>query len=167
MRARSAVVSLVLIALCVIASGCGRSSSRERPAPLPPREAARVLVDRNWLDHMPETEKERLYVFRFTPSMGGGVFQDRTLYAGHFELFRFRVEGDVIAFDLPHEGQKLKTRYRIRRVDGPAPFDLALELENSPRGPKRYYGMSREGAAEADVSALLARHVTGASAASR
>ena len=52
-------------------------------------EARDLLIERNWMDRMPETERDHLFVYRFVPSMGGGVFQDRTLYKGTFELFAF------------------------------------------------------------------------------
>jgi hypothetical protein len=80
--------------------------------------------------------------------MGGGVFQDRTLFAGAFELFTFRVDGDTIVFDLHHTHDKVRAAFRIERVDGPAPFDLRLTLDPSPRGPAVYYGRSAETAAE-------------------
>src|SRR4051812_31444438 len=52
-------------------------------------EAQKLLIDRNWIDRMPETERDKLYVYRFVPNMGGGVYQDRTIFKGTFELFKF------------------------------------------------------------------------------
>src|SRR5258706_16485284 len=95
--------------LVLAAAGCGE----RRAEHLPPDEARALLINRNWLDKLPESERERLHVFRFVPSMGGGVFQDRTLYQGQFELFRFAVSGDAIEFDLPHTGEKKTVRYVI------------------------------------------------------
>ena len=51
-------------------SGC-HSSKNERA--LPPPEARRLLIDRNWIDRVPQSATDRLHVFRFVPSMGGGV----------------------------------------------------------------------------------------------
>ena len=119
-------------------------------------EAGRLLVNRNWLDLMPRDEHENLRVYRFTPAMGGGVFQDRTLYAGHFELFRFTVAGNKLAFDLPFKKQQVNTSFEIRRVQDHKPFDLQLTLTEDPRGPRVYYGFSDESTAEANIDALLA-----------
>ena len=102
------------------------------------------LIDRNWIDRMPETERDRLHVYRFVPTMGGGVFQDRTLYKGTFELFRFTADSDEIQFDLPETHQKVTSRYRIEAVDGPKPFDLKLTIDGDPRGPKTYFGVRAE-----------------------
>jgi len=107
-------------------------------------EARKLLLDRNWIDKMPETERDRLHVYRFVPSMGGGVFQDRTLYKGTFELFRFEAAGDEIRFDLPETHTKVVSKFHIETVDGPKPFDLKLTIHADPRGPQVYYGMRSE-----------------------
>jgi hypothetical protein len=93
---------------------------------------------------MPETERDRLHVYRFVPKMGGGVYQDRTLYKGTFELFRFRATGDEIRFDLKETNTKVTSAYKIEHVTGPDPFDLRLTIFESPRGPKTYYGIKAE-----------------------
>ena len=107
-------------------------------------EARKLLLDRNWIDRMPETERDRLHVYRFVPSMGGGVFQDRTLYKGTFELFRFETSGDEIRFDLPETHTKVVSKFHIETVRGPKPFDLKLTIPADPRGPQVYYGMRSE-----------------------
>jgi hypothetical protein len=107
-------------------------------------EARKLLLDRNWLDRMPETERDRLHVYRFVPSMGGGVFQDRTLYKGTFELFRFETAGDEIRFDLPETHTKVVSKFHIETVSGPKPFDLKLTIHADPRGPQVYYGIRSE-----------------------
>lgn len=93
---------------------------------------------------MPETDREKLHVYRFVPKMGGGVYQDRTLYKGTFELFKFAATGDEIHFDLLETKDKVTSAYRIEEVSGPAPFDLRLTIFDDPRGPRTYYGMKNE-----------------------
>lgn len=107
-------------------------------------EARHLLIDRNWLDRMPETDRDRLFVYRFVPSMGGGVFQDRTLFKGTFELFSFEATNDQIRFALHETRQKVTSPYKIERVNGPAPFDLKLTIPGDPRGPKVYFGIRSE-----------------------
>ena len=134
--------ALALVFLAACGSGGPRGISDD--------EAARLLVDRNWLDVWPADKDDRLHVYRFTPSMGGGVFQDRTVFHGEFELFVFAIQGDTLAIELPHTGERVRTRFRIERVSGPAPFDLRLTLDADPRGPGVYFGRS----AETDVLSL-------------
>ncbi len=130
----------ILLVLIVVAA----CSSGHRTKQLDPADAQKLLIDRNWIDVMPESPKDRLHVFRFVPSMGGGVFQDRTLYRGEFELFTFDARDGAIAFTFPDTGQRVRTAYTIEDVDGPPPFDLKLTITGSPRGPSVYYGMRKE-----------------------
>lgn len=85
-----------LVALLVAVTACSSGSKA-----VDRDEAARLLIDRNWIDVMPTSHDDRLHVFRFTPKMGGGVFQDRTVFRGEFELFTFRLTDDGIAFVFP------------------------------------------------------------------
>jgi hypothetical protein len=142
MRAYTGMFAIVLAAAAAgAAAGCGADETSTRIAD---SEAPKLLIDRNWIDHMPQTHTDRLHVFRFVPSMGGGVFQDRTIFKGEFELFIFKAKERELDLVFPHNGDRVKTTYRIDRVDGPAPFDLRLTIEDSPRGPRVYYGIRAE-----------------------
>ena len=127
------------LTFCLVAglalSACGSSDDA-----VPAHEARSELVDRNWIDVWPESAQEQRHVYRFTPSMGGGVFQDRTLFEGRFELFTFEATGETISYTFPARDETHETEYRIERVDGPAPFTRRLVLDDDPRGPGTYYG---------------------------
>lgn len=138
---RTVIVSIVLSLVLGLAA-CDRGSAPRRGVPA--SDAAQLLVDRNWLDSWPEDKDDHLRVYRFVPSMGGGVYQDRTVFKGSFELFQFTTDGATIDYHFPHDGQKKKVRYRIERVDGPEPFDLKLTIEGDPRGPGVYFGMTSD-----------------------
>jgi hypothetical protein len=142
-----------VLAVSLLALACGCSRPRAADA-VSPEEAKRLLIDRNWLDRYPGTPSDRLNVFRFVPKMGGGVFQDRTLYAGQFELFSFEATGEEIRFQLWHTGDTARTRYTVERLpkDKKSPFDLKLTLESSPRGPSVYYGWTQDHADDLDGS---------------
>lgn len=141
------VLAAALVVLS-LAAACG--DAREAPEALTPEKAAALLVDRNWMDRWPTEAKQRLEVYRFTPSMGGGVYQDRTLFVGRFELFTFDVKGDRLTIVWPDRDLREELRYRIIPVDGPAPFDLKLELDGNKVGPSVLYGRRAEtGAADA------------------
>jgi hypothetical protein len=130
----------VALGLALAITACS-SKSHELSA----SDARDVLINRNWIDRMPENTTDRLHVYRFVPSMGGGVYQDRTLFKGTFELFLFKVErGDHLVFDLPETHEKVTSQFAIERVDGPAPFDLKLTIFSDPRGPRVYYGIRAE-----------------------
>jgi hypothetical protein len=137
MRAISVVWAAALLSSVV---ACGSSPSPR----IADEDAAKLLINRNWIDRMPETHSDRLHVFRFVPGMGGGVFQDRTLFKGEFELFVFRVHGSQLEFLFPDNGDRVRSHYTIEKVEGPAPFDLKLTLDATPRGPRVYYGIKAE-----------------------
>lgn len=122
----------------------GAACSSKSPTSVPPDAAGKLLIDRNWIDRMPQTHDDKLHVYRFVPTMGGGVFQDRTLFKGTFELFKFKITGDLVEFDLPQTREKATSQFRIETVDGPAPFDLKLTIFSDPRGPGVYYGIRAE-----------------------
>lgn len=142
---KNALTTLLLAASLSHAAACGQGeTTKAKATAVATEEAAQLLLDRNWMDLWPESETEKLRVFRFVPNMGGGVFQDRTLFQGSFELFTFRVSEDTIHFDLHHTKEKVPAKFRIERVEGPEPFDLRLTLDRSPRGPSVYFGRSSE-----------------------
>lgn len=131
-----------MLGLAVIAALAACSS--QKATRVSAEDARDLLIDRNWLDRMPETDRDHLYVYRFVPNMGGGVFQDRTLYKGTFELFSFSVKDSAITFKLHETKTEVTSPYTIETVEGPEPFDLKLTIADDPRGPKIYYGMKSE-----------------------
>lgn len=136
-------------ALALVAALAACSSTKS--AQVDKDEAKDLLLDRNWMDVYPKTERDHLFVYRFVPSMGGGVFQDRTLFKGTFELFSFKSDGESITFTLHETHDVVSSPYTIEKVDGPEPFDLKLTIGGDPRGPKVYYGIK----AETDVDGHL------------
>jgi len=143
----------VLLAVVVVA-GCTGDAPSSRAVPTD--QAPKLLIDRNWIDAWPEAHDDHLFVARFVPSMGGGVFQDRTVFQGQFELFVFHTHGDQLKVHLPHTGEHVDTKFRIERVDGPEPFDLKLTLDANPRGPRVYYSVeAQRGTTAAALDAQL------------
>jgi hypothetical protein len=132
-------VGITVLVLSLLAA-CGR----DEPDAIASKDARSLLENRNWLDRWPRSKDERLHVLRFTPSMGGGVYQDRTLFRGQFELFTYKVDGPKIIFLFPDTGERVASRFEIRPVDGPEPFDLQLTLDPAPRGPRVLFGRRAE-----------------------
>jgi hypothetical protein len=144
------LAAAALLAVTIVA-GCTKPTTHA----LPPEQAKKLLLDRNWIDRLPERVDDKLKVYRFVPSMGGGVFQDRTIFFGTFELFTFEADGERICFNLLHTGEKKTSTYTIEELATPGPegVDLRLTIAADPRGPKSYYGWRNEGR---DLDAHLA-----------
>jgi hypothetical protein len=151
-RAALAVATLLVGSTLLTFAGC----SSHKAKVLPPDEAKRLLIDRNWVDRLPEKIDDKIHVFRFVPNMGGGVYQDRTIFAGAFELFLFSQDGQAIKFDLIHTGEKRLSPFMIEELATPGKegVDLQLTIAESPRGPSVYYGWRNEGR---DLDAHLAQ----------
>lgn len=132
---------LLVAASLLVAAGCSSSPETRQ---LPATAAADLLENRNWLDAWPESDREQLHVYRFTPDMGGGVYQDRTLFAGHFELFVYRIGEGELHIEWPHTKERETLAFTIEEVKGPEPFDLKLTLPDNLRGPSVYYGRRAE-----------------------
>jgi hypothetical protein len=132
-----------LVVAALMASACSRTAATHA---LPPDQAKALLIERNWLDRLPQKVDDKLQVYRFVPSMGGGVFQDRTIFFGTFELFTFEADGARIRFNLLHTGDKRVSPYTIEELATPGPegVDLQLTITDDPRGPKRYFGWRNE-----------------------
>ena len=128
----------------VLALGACASKHDHGATAVAANDAESLLIDRNWIDRMPEKSNDHLNVFRFVPSMGGGVFQDRTVFEGTFELFVYKVEGNAINFTLPAKRAKARSGFRIERIKDDPQFDLRLTLDSSPRGPSVYYSVARQ-----------------------
>jgi hypothetical protein len=146
-----------IVAAMLLAAACGKPTTHA----LPPDQAKQTLINRNWIDRLPEKVDDKLKVYRFVPSMGGGVFQDRTIFFGTFELFAFEATGQQIRFNLLHTGDKRTSAYKIEELATPGPegVDLKLTIADDPRGPKTYYGWKKEGADLDGQLATLGRHL--------
>ena len=137
---RAAALAVAVLAAATSVTACHRDSPHA--ARLSAADAERVLIDRNWMDRWPEDKDDRLRVYRFTPSMGGGVYQDRKVFKGQFELFQYTTGDNTIDFQFPDTGEDARCSFLIERVKGPEPFDLKLSIANDPRGPGVYWAVS-------------------------
>jgi hypothetical protein len=154
MEAAMSARALVLVVAALPLAACQKTQHR----PLPPSEAKKLLIDRNWIDTLPRERNDKIHVFRFVPSMGGGVYQDRTIFFGTFELFGFGQDGREIEFVMLHTGQQMTAKFTIEPTEpeGPGATDLRLTLDPSPRGPAVYHGWRNEGRdLDAHLQALL------------
>jgi len=145
----------VAVAVVLLAAACSKPAATT--SAVPPEQAKQLLLNRNWIDRLPERVDDKLKVYRFVPSMGGGVFQDRTIFFGTFELFTFEATGTEIRFNLLHTGDKRVSPYTIEELKTPGPegVDLRLTITRDPRGPKSYYGWRKESANTADLDGQL------------
>lgn len=108
-----------------------------------------MLLDRVWIDKIPEAYNDYMHVFVALDEHPVGIFQRASQYRVEAELFQFKRSDNKIQLLFPQSNTKKKFSYRITHCDDLPPFDLCLHLSKNPwGGPKRYYGDSQqEGAA--------------------
>jgi hypothetical protein len=104
-----------------------------------------MLLDRIWIDGIPEGYTDYMNVFVALGEQPIGVFQKASSYRLEAELFQFRREGGKMAVIFPQTSTKKSFSYKISYCDDLPPFDLCLDIDKNPwGGPRRYYGDSEE-----------------------
>jgi hypothetical protein len=130
-----------------LSTACKHDASR--PPSVAKDEAATLLHRRIWLDHEPKSGDERFHVLVFDKGKSG-IYQDRSVWKGSFELFRYETDHGRLTFKLPGSKKVVKTAFRIERARrGEA--DVHLVIDEPADGPKEYWGYKMERrAADAD-----------------
>jgi len=139
---RAAALAATVVLTAATAAACHRGASGPRADRLSAKDAGRALIDRNWMDRWPQHKDDRLRLYRFTPSMGGGVYQDRKVFRGQFELFQYTTGDGTIDFHFPDTDERVRSPFIVERVKNHDPFDLKLIIADDPRGPGVYWARS-------------------------
>ena len=134
----------VSVALAGLAGGYVWMSSSERA--VSSEHDSNLVRDRVWIDHMPRGEKDKINVFialsqrpRQPPL---GIFEQVSMWEGHFEAFTYEQHGEEWRIVLPQSGDRETLTIKASRCSE-AGMDFCLEVKGASRGPTRYY--SRKG----------------------
>ncbi len=135
---------IVASALGAVGFGVVQWQSSE---PLPALEHDATLIkDRLWCDHVPRSDRDKMNVFvaltqrpRQPPI---GLFEEVSMWEGHFEAFRHESIGEEMRAFFPQSGDRETLTLKASRCTEPG-MDFCLEVEGSKRGVRRYY--SRKG----------------------
>jgi hypothetical protein len=143
------------IALVSLTAACDQHTARRDP--LPPDEAAELLHQRLWLDKEPRMQNDVFHLMVFDDQVG--VYQDRTIWKGRFEMFLWEADGKNVTLKLPGSRKVVKTSFAIEK-EKRGEADLKLTLEKPFEGPKTYYGYRIDGGS-ADPDAFVRAHFGG------
>jgi len=115
-------------------------------ATAPAASTQQLVKDRLWIDHIPRSETDKMNVFvalsqrpRQPPI---GIFEQVSMWEGHFEAFRYEQTNEEWRIHLPQSGDKETLTIKASECHQSG-MDYCLEVEGASRGPKRYY--SRKG----------------------
>ncbi len=104
-----------------------------------------LLLDRVWIDSIPQAYTDYMNVVVALRDHPVGIFQKASSYRVELEIFQFKREGGKVALIFPQTGKKKSFSYKISHCDDLPPFDLCLDIDQNPwGGPRRYYGDSEE-----------------------
>ncbi|HVY46811.1 MAG TPA: hypothetical protein VHB21_13080, partial [Minicystis sp.] len=108
-------------------------------AELDPRE----VLNRVWFDKYPEKRRDEVNVLLFFSS-GIGLRDSGSAFRSTFDLFEFERQRDKVAVVYFQDKKRIETSFKVVRCDDDPPFNVCLELAESPGGPKRYHGFYYE-----------------------
>ncbi len=104
----------------------------------------RQLIGRLWLDRMPDKARDEVDLVIFFGS-GFGVYEHGSRYKSSIVFFEFERQGDKVDINFFQDGKSHKTKFTVSACNDDKNFDLCLDFENSPRGPKRYHSWGSDG----------------------
>src|SRR5688572_26578997 len=117
-------IAAAIVAVSLTAA-CGKAAPRHKD-PLPPGEAAELLHQRIWLDKEPRGQNEVFHLFVFDEGQMG-IYQDRTIWKGKFEMFIYEAEGKTIEMRLPGSRKIIKSGFSVEKSrHGKADVKLTL-----------------------------------------
>jgi hypothetical protein len=132
---------LLVAALAAVGFGGWRLRAHSHHAAVTDGGENKLLVDRLWIDRMPEHERDPINVLALLSDDKLGVFQNLTAYRGSYELFRYERSGGELRVKYPQTGESDKLSVKVTRCDEDG-MDFCLDVSGGSRGVRHYY--SRE-----------------------
>jgi hypothetical protein len=120
-------------------AGASATSSASVPSPQEPR----TVLNRVWFDRYPRKATDEIKLMLFLAG-GIGVHQAGSAYRSANDVFDFERQGDLLSLTFLHDRKAASTRFVVTSCDEAPPFNLCLDMPNSPRGPRRYYGFGHD-----------------------
>jgi hypothetical protein len=140
-------IAAAIVAVSLTAA-CGKTAPQRDP--LPPGEAAELLHKRIWLDTEPRGWSDKFHLLVFDGDHSG-VYQDRTVWKGTFEVFIYEADGKTLDLRLPGSKKTVKTTFSIEKAKrGEA--DVKLTIDKPFDGPTSYYGYKFDHDADTFIS---------------
>jgi hypothetical protein len=100
----------------------------------------RLVLNRVWIDRIPEKPKDTANLFATISRQKIGVFQSGSQYKGGYELFNFTAVGGELRIVYPQTDQTEMVTARAWKCREEH-MDYCLELAGASRGVKRYHSM--------------------------
>jgi hypothetical protein len=107
--------------------------------------ARSALVNRLWIDHIPQSETDKIHLFALLDRRQRvGLFEHASGWEGEFAGFQWKFRAnndDRLQLRFPQDNKTATIAWDVRRCKERG-FELCLTMRGNPRGPNRWY--SRE-----------------------
>lgn len=137
---------ILIVTAALAGVGYGVSHWRASSGAVSTEHDTRLVKDRVWIDHIPRSETEKMNVFVALSQRSRqppiGIFEQVSMWEGHFEAFRYEQHGEEWRIVLPQTGDKETLTIKGSECNESG-MDYCLEVTGASRGPTRYY--SRRG----------------------
>lgn len=117
-----------------VAIGAAALRSHEEPQTDP-----RALIGRVWFDSYPRRSTDNVKILIFFGS-GFGLYEEGSAYRATMDFYEFERQGDSVWIKFKQDGKTAQSKFTISSCEEKYPFDLCLDIPDTPRGPKRFYG---------------------------
>lgn len=105
------------------------------------RDDRSEVVNRVWIDKIPEDMRDKLDIFVAQGDPRFGVFQRTSAYEGDYTVFQWHAHRKGrLHITMLQTGKDHQLGTKVSRK-GCKQFDLCMELTGAPRGAKKYYSM--------------------------
>lgn len=131
----------------------------------PPEAAApSVLVDRLWIDVIPQRESDKFNFYIFSSEDNIGLNDKaESVYRHLLEIFFYNANNNQITFQFPHDRRSLKSGYKVEKLSKPKDdVDLQLTIEKDPQNSGKstvYYSSTKWSSADRSSLPPMLRNV--------
>jgi hypothetical protein len=97
--------------------------------------APSLLVDRIWIDEIPQRESDKFHLYLFSSEDNFGINDKAaSIYKHLLEIFFYDASGTTLSFQFPHDRRNSKTSYKVEKLSKPKDdVDLKLTITADPQ----------------------------------
>jgi hypothetical protein len=135
------VVGIAIGSWSLVSGGGCHCTKKPRTSAVEPMNSPRKILSRGWYDSLPKKRTDNVNFIYFGGG-GIGIYHKGSRYRHSVDVFDFERQNTKLAVKFLQDGKTTSTQFSIKACNDKPPFNLCLDLTNSPRGPKRYYGFN-------------------------
>jgi hypothetical protein len=102
---------------------------------VPAEQVQSLLVDRLWIDELPQRESDKFNFYVFSGEDEFGINDKaQSIYKHLLEIFNFRADAKNINFTFPHDRRNARSAYQVEKLARPrGDIDMKLVISADPQ----------------------------------